>query len=282
MIVFRLPPNPKINYIKRLVGLPGDRIRVDENNQVYINDVLQPQTPDPSTRGPKQDPGITPAFPPPSSSWAASAIAIMFANGSVKTGEWVVPPGHYFFMGDNRNNSKDSRFRTIGCPGVRAGRRIWWVRRSGFGLILIPVTDLSGIGSEMRFNKGCLQRSQFMRQAPAGHDIDRVALHAGIGRGDRLRGIRLLPRLSELHESRAQHGCHGRASSKATPRSRPRCAARSRSTGRSRTSTASTAKDVEITKDDGVTTHACGLRRFVPYIANVSLVVHFDKTVKVQ
>jgi signal peptidase I len=39
VIVFRLPPNPKINYIKRLVGLPGDRIRVDENNQLYVNGV---------------------------------------------------------------------------------------------------------------------------------------------------------------------------------------------------------------------------------------------------
>src|SRR6267142_330338 len=37
VIVFRLPPNPKINYIKRLVGLPGDRIRVDENNLLYDN-----------------------------------------------------------------------------------------------------------------------------------------------------------------------------------------------------------------------------------------------------
>ena len=43
VIVFRLPPNPKINYIKRLVGLPGDRIRVDANNQLYVNGQPMPQ-----------------------------------------------------------------------------------------------------------------------------------------------------------------------------------------------------------------------------------------------
>ena len=55
VIVFRLPPNPKINYIKRLVGLPGDRIRVDETNNLYVNDKLMPQVPGPAYRGPKQD-----------------------------------------------------------------------------------------------------------------------------------------------------------------------------------------------------------------------------------
>jgi signal peptidase I len=125
VIVFRLPPNPKLNYIKRLVGLPGDRIRVDENDLLYVNDKPMPQMRGATYRGPKQDlwnyAGVATAF----EQLEGRRHMIMFANGAVKSGEWVVPAGNYFFMGDNRNNSKDSRWQNESdAPGFVPERNL--------------------------------------------------------------------------------------------------------------------------------------------------------------
>ena len=95
-------------------------------------------------------------------------------------------------------------------------------------------------------------------------------------------GMRILPRVPELHEGRAQHGCHGlgiqrrrRRSGRAAPHAREALADRGHRQRRA-------AKDVEITKDDGGAVMHVAYDDSAPYIANVSLTVHFDKTAKVQ
>ena len=75
IIVFHAPGVSDLDYIKRIIGLPGDDVRVSEG-VVYVNDQ------------PLYEPYIaaTPNY----------------------SGEWIVPTGEYFVLGDNRNNSSDS------------------------------------------------------------------------------------------------------------------------------------------------------------------------------
>jgi signal peptidase I len=128
VIVFRLPSDPSINYIKRLIGLPGDHVKV-VGRQLYVNDHamnvdLKGPYDDPKYRGAMQglehldtkDHRIM--FMPPD-----------YYSAYTGTYEAVVPQGHYFFMGDNRDNSRDSRFPEVGFvpEGNLVGKavRIW-------------------------------------------------------------------------------------------------------------------------------------------------------------
>jgi len=106
IVVFRPPDVPDQDYIKRVIGLPGDRLEL-KDNRIYIN-------------GRRLD----------------EPYAVYRTGGSLKSrfGPFRVPAGEYFVMGDNRDNSRDSRyFGPVPKDSVfgRAYKRFWPWGRSG-------------------------------------------------------------------------------------------------------------------------------------------------------
>jgi signal peptidase I len=106
IIVFRYPPDTRQNYVKRAVGVPGDRLKV-VNKKLYLNGkpLEEPYT---QNIRPYVDP-YSDNFPSEPNVFVDDRARRMLAE-NVKDGELVVPPGMYFAMGDNRDNSLDSRF----------------------------------------------------------------------------------------------------------------------------------------------------------------------------
>jgi signal peptidase I len=106
VVVFKYPPNVRENYIKRVIGMPGDRIHF-VNKDLYLNGKKMDE-PYVVHKSPYID-SYRDNFPAePNMMLPESARRMLTEN--VKNGELVVPDGFYFVMGDNRDNSSDSRY----------------------------------------------------------------------------------------------------------------------------------------------------------------------------
>ncbi len=111
--VFRLPSDTSVDYIKRVIGLPGDRIQV-KHGELFINGeaVKRERLPDLDT----VEYGMTVKRWRETLPNGVSYVTLDLGDSGYadNTPEFVVPPDRYFMMGDNRDNSRDSRFPEVG------------------------------------------------------------------------------------------------------------------------------------------------------------------------
>jgi len=160
IIVFKLPSEAattRVDYIKRLIGVPGDHLQV-KNGQVYINDKVLPWTAPPNMGHlPASEDNCGGDLPPQRHLETAPTgrqyVIQKFADCGManNTAVYVVPPHCYFMMGDNRDNSLDSRFDPATPSSMTGSATCGWnpsvdaeVQSSEPGVGFVPEEDLVG------------------------------------------------------------------------------------------------------------------------------------------
>jgi signal peptidase I len=152
VIVFKLPSSGHIDYIKRLVGMPGDRLQV-QGGRLYINGRALGVTPDKTVQ-------VDDRLVPEQAAWRwetnpegrryLNQIHGAGDEAGDNTGVYVVPPHCYFMMGDNRENSLDSRFDPgLSAEDPKLGGCGWDSRVDGYlppeaGVGFVPEENLVG------------------------------------------------------------------------------------------------------------------------------------------
>jgi len=108
VVVFRYPPEPEKNYIKRLIGLPGDHIEWTKNKKLIINGTAVEYASN-GTHNIKDRRSRVIVDKLKETLPNDDAHDLILFKGSTIADKWDVPAGHYFMMGDNRDGSSDSR-----------------------------------------------------------------------------------------------------------------------------------------------------------------------------
>ncbi len=137
VIVFRFPHDEKVNFIKRVVGVPGDVIVYDRKKLTINDQEIALQNPEQYTF---TEPGKKHLKATRFKEELGDSVhdVLIDTNSSGRRTEYRVPDGHYFVMGDNRDQSNDSRFWGFVPDDNVVGRAflIWfnWDTKNGFDI----------------------------------------------------------------------------------------------------------------------------------------------------